>query len=478
MEVTRIPFGKKLIYLLVLSVVLDGLLRRLVGESIGVFVFFAKDVIVGLLGLLVLVRSERAITVGGMNLKLIAGLSLAIMVPCFIYTALIDPALAMFGLKQYALYAWVAPAVLVVFGNLPPFHVHRLMRFIGLLVVGTSVLAVVQLFLPKDHFLNRSVTGASLENFSAGGYLRISSTFPFVAQYTIFLNFAFGAVLYGVANPPVKNRWIDYLSKAWVLVPAYLAGMFATASRGAVFGAGAMFACVIGLLFLRRDHKIALRLLALSLFVVLITMGFQKVLPQVMAGYEARTASGATGDAEHDHTTMLVMRVYDMLTDWNENIEATPLGHGIGIMSNGSDRISRTAKSYRQDEFWTETDLSTTFFEGGWCLIFGWIGFRIWVVWNVVKAVRQIRDSRVFLIAAGLTGFAVIQGIMGTLGIQPPLAIWFWMAVGLVFTLAHHDRALASMMAPGMLVHQPPPRTPFGNPRPQGRRSLPAGRPR
>jgi hypothetical protein len=123
-------------------------------------------------------------------------------------------------------------------------------------------------------------------------------------------------------------------------------------------------------------------------------------------------------------------------------------------MSNGSQRVSAVAMSYRQDDFWTETDLATTYFEGGWYLIVVWTGFRLWVIWNVVGAIRQIRDSKIFLVAAGLVGFVIVTGLMGTLGIQPPLAIWFWLAVGLVFVLAHHDRLDSRPQPPGEFGRQ------------------------
>jgi hypothetical protein len=55
------------------------------------------------------------------------------------------------------------------------------------MIIPTTLVAVLQNSLSSSHWINLSVGGESLEAFSAGGYLRVSSTFSFTAQYSWFL---------------------------------------------------------------------------------------------------------------------------------------------------------------------------------------------------------------------------------------------------------------------------------------------------
>jgi hypothetical protein len=121
-----------------------------------------------------------------------------------------------------------------------------------------------------------------------------------------------------------------------------------------------------------------------------------------------------------------------MFTDlFYGNTPVSAFGYGLGTMSNGAEKLSAYARVQRREGYWTETDWLTTLFEGGIYLMFVWYGFRLWVIaYTMTGFMRRIRGKLV-LAAAFCQGFIIVQGIVGTLGIQPPLAIWFWMAVGI-----------------------------------------------
>ena len=84
--------------------------------------------------------------------------------------------------------------------------------------------------------------------------------------------------------------------------------------------------------------------------------------------------------------------------------------------------------------------MSNTIFEGGYYLVFTWMGFRIFVVLLAVFTALSIKRSNLFLSAAACTGYIITFGLSGTLGIQPPMAIWFWLAIGNVMVLRQYDR--------------------------------------
>jgi hypothetical protein len=136
-------------------------------------------------------------------------------------------------------------------------------------------------------------------------------------------------------------------------------------------------------------------------------------------------------------------RIQGGLLEWTDGtLEAPPslFGYGLGVMSNGSDKLSAYAAQWRSSGFWTETDQATTFFEGGWYLVLVWYGFRFWVIGKCLVLVLKLRNLEFRLMACFAWGFILIIGVTGTLAIQPPMAIWWWLAVGLISCLGHFDR--------------------------------------
>src|SRR5678815_4379708 len=103
-----------------------------------------------------------------------------------------------------------------------------------------------------------------MEAFSAAGRLRVSSTFPFVAQFTMFLNVAIyfcAAALSGASDAASRlARW-SRLS----LVPLLILATFATGSRGAVIGGLVIFATATGFAAMKRGGIALSRLLLIGL---------------------------------------------------------------------------------------------------------------------------------------------------------------------------------------------------------------------
>ncbi len=437
--------GLWLLYAIVVSLVFDGLLRRLAGPSMNETLFFLKDILVMIAALLSLPRTSeldrdrRDLTYFWLG-------ALIVVFPCVIRTFLVDPRLVLFGYKQYALYPCIAIFVHQVLTRGDVNVVIKFLHVLGSLVVITSLVAFLQLRLPSDSILNLAVTGDTMEGFSAGGYLRVSATFPFVAQYAMFLNFALFAVFAAIVFPTKGGGFVNILTKAWLVLPLYLVGVFSTASRGAVLGGSSIVVVAGTLLLVRKQGRIGFRMLLVIAFAWGVLMALREFAPEVVSGYEARSS----GESGQSHLDELSERVYYMMTGWYFEQVPTLFGSGLGIMSNGSSRLSQVAAAIRADGTWTENDLANTYFEGGAYLILTWMTFRAWVLISVLKCMLKIQNEHLLLVASLLSGFVVYIGVTGQLGIQPPLAIWFWMSVGLVFTLAHFDRRQANGIRAGV----------------------------
>ena len=407
---------------LVLVLTFEGVLRKKAPPGVKQVIFFMKDFVAIWLAVQVAqMRRPPAIQFLSTAYATVA----VLMTPLIIATALHDPLLALFGAKQYLLFPIVGLAVFMAFENATREEILRFFRWIALLVIPTSLIALLQSRLSPDHWLNLSVGGTNLETFSAGDKLRVSSTFPFVAQYGMFLNaqiFITAITLTHLQN--LRRVWrIACLS----LLPLLVLGSYITGSRSAVVGNVTILLLACGLAMTKLQSRVALRMVMLLAGLYLAFIGMQHVFPSAFIAYRAREEGKLIGlSSEVRERTM------SSLIDWTPVAGAPPsfLGYGLGVMSNGSDAFSHYAAGWRSGGAWTETDFASTLFEGGFYLMVVWYGFRCFVIYQTARRFLGGVQGDLTISAAFCVGYVITVGCTGTLGIQPPMAIWWWLGVG------------------------------------------------
>ncbi len=343
--------------------------------------------------------------------------------PCILTTAAHDPLLALFGAKEYLLYPLVAFAVFLGFENSSIAEIVGFFRWLALLVLPTAAVALLQLRLPPEHWLNLSVDGQSLEGFSAAGYLRVSSTFSFVAQYCSFINAEVFIAMIALNN----LRGVSFLPRLAYLsvVPLLIVSSYVTGSRGAVLVNCVVIAIAAGLSLMKFQARSAVRILFIVGGLLLTLAVVHLAFPDAFAAYSEREDGQLLGASSE-----IQQRIYDSTFGWMSGITTTPfLGYGLGIMSNGSELISSYALATRAYT-WTETDFATTLFEGGFYLILVWYGFRYYVMYQVTRRFLAMKSGELSVPCAFCIGFVIVIGLSGTLAIQPPIAIWWWLSVG------------------------------------------------
>jgi hypothetical protein len=411
--------------LLIVELTFEGLARKLNIKGTNVAIFLVKDIIVLLLGLQVL-RLRRPPAIDFLWIAYV--IEFVLFIPVIIATVAHDPLLAVFGAKEYLLYPMVAFATFFAFEKATVNEVLGFFRWLALLVVPTTAVALIQLHLPATHWLNMSVEGESLEGFAAAGHLRVSSTFPFVAQFCAFLN----AEVFIVMIAVTRLRDVGFLRRVLYLstVPMLLVSSYVTGSRGAVLVNCVIIAMAAGVSLLRFQVRSAMRVgaIIIGLFVMLIIAHY--AVPDAFVAYSAREQGHLIGASDE-----IRERIFNSFFGWVRDIFTTPfLGNGIGIMSNGSQLISDYAGITRGLS-WTETDFANTLFEGGIYLVVIWYIFRYYVIYQVVRRCLGMSDEELSLPSAFSAAFVIIIGLSATLGIQPPLAIWWWLSVGAALVL-------------------------------------------
>jgi hypothetical protein len=406
--------------LLIVELTFEGLARKLNIKGTNVAIFLLKDVIVALIGIQVM-RLRRPPTIDFLWAAYLV--ECILMLPPFLSTAAHDPILALFGAKEYLLYPMVAFGTFLAFEHASIAEIISFFRWLALLVIPTAGIAILQLHLPPTHWLNLSVEGESLEGFSAGGHLRVSSTFPFVAQYCAFINAE--VFLTMIALNSLRDvswfRKLIYLS----IVPLLIISSYITGSRGAVLADLLIIAAAAGLSLFRFQARSALRVIVIIIGLLITLAVARYAMPDAFVAYSLREKGQLLGASSE-----IQARIYDTMFDWMGDVFTTPfLGYGLGVMSNGSELLSNYAANIRAFS-WTETDFATTLFEGGIYLVVVWYGFRYFIIYQAVRHCLIMRGEELSLPAAFCVGFVVVVGFTATLGIQPPIAIWWWLSVG------------------------------------------------
>ena len=417
---------------LIVSLIFEGIVRKIAPSALGFPIFFLKDVVAIILLLMCISGEQNAVTA---RLLKLMGVWVLVLSPCLIATAVNDPILAVFGLKQYALYPIIVVAMSAAYLPNHRRELFAVFRLIALSVIVTTLVAAAQDRLPANHWLNLSVGGEDLSGFSAGGHLRVSSTFSFGGQYCYYLNALCFCLPVFFNSNRTSSGWLEKVLLV-ILVAFFISGTFLTGARMSVLGNAAILA-IGGLLAMLAERSRAIIRVLVPAFLGLCLLGLlHTIYPEFFAVYETRMAS-AEDNAE------VKTRIEGDLFGWMDGSDAAPpsgLGYGLGVMSNGSDKLSAYAAHWRANGFWTESDRATTFFEGGWYLVIFWYGLRFGIIIYTLRLLFRLRASEFRIMGSFACGFVLVIGIMGTLSIQPPLAMWWWLAVGLLICLDRFDQ--------------------------------------
>ncbi|MCJ8210234.1 hypothetical protein MUY27_10970 [Mucilaginibacter sp. RS28] len=444
--------AKTIVYALVFLLVFEGLVRKLLPSAIGLVIFFLKDVLC--IYALTLVLNLNFKGLSNTILKSWKIIFIAF-IPCIIQTALHDPVLAIFGIKQYLLYIVVGLLVPIAF---PPSRILEFRTFLSIfifLLIPTALIAIVQNSLPATHWLNRSVDGDSLEGFSAAGYLRVSSTFAFTGQYSWFLDVVCGffAATFFFPSFKRKKKYLNILLLSLAGLSLGV-GAFITGGRTAVLGCGGCL--LIGFIFasIKSPGRFVLRGIAMIAVFFMLLGVIRAVKPEFFAAYDARS----TGTEERSHSQEIEGRVSEELFAWvgwlfRQDLLPMLFGRGLGVMSNGSDKISAYAAVERS--FGAEADYITTAWEGGVYLMIIWYGFRIWAIFFCIRI--WVKSVNLGVPIAFLLGFVIIIGLYSFIAKQPPLNIWFWLTIGSIITLKNFDDERERVSKKRLANRQPQP---------------------
>jgi len=420
------------ILLLVALLIGEGLLRKMF-SFLSLPLFFAKDFLVFYLGLKACLGKLPEVAERILSLQIIF---LILILPNFLDTSFRDPVLGTFGLKQYCLFPFVGVAICAAYLPDQREAFRKLLTFLAMSLLVTTSIAILENKLGAGSWLNKTPDGESLAGFAAGGKLRVSSTFIFVAQYTMYLNPMVGFLAsFLILRKKSLTGWQKALP--FLLSILFIIGIFITGSRGAVIGCASIILSGVAALLFTSGAAKAIRVL---LFLGLAGLGYvvvHKVFPDAFMAYEARSQDSVGVS----HSQEVLDRVAGGLFGWTGTLKNLPFfGNGIGQQSNGVDRFSAYASMLRDRYGWMETDQRIVIFEGGIYLFCIWYAFRLFWICFTAVVMLSIRNASLATCAAFCWGYVLVIGVMGTLSIQPPMSIWWWLSIGLIICFREFDK--------------------------------------
>jgi len=430
---------ERILYALLLLLVFEGILRKAF-PALSNPIFFLKDILCVIIVFKIAgSKFPDVIT----KLKSLWFILFILFLPILHFTSFKDPVLAVFACKQYLLYIVIGVAVAVAFPIYKEQNFRRFIFFTSLMIIPTTLVAVLQNSLPSSHWINLSVGGDSLEAFSAGGYLRVSSTFSFTAQYSWFLiaeSFFLAASFF---MPPKEFSWLKtgLLPLVFSVLGLMLAiSAFITGGRTAVLGCASTILLGFLLIAARRPGWFFKGALVIS-FCAIILSAVRTVKPEFFMAYDERSS----GTESLTHSEEIINRILGGFTEWvdwftDQDLISIWFGNGLGIMSNGAAAVSSYASEIRQSGFWTEGDVATTFWEGGIYLAVIWYGFRLSMIFLSYRLWRMLKNKTLASAASVPFAYVCIQGLTAQFGIQSPLSIWWWLAIGIIIFLARYER--------------------------------------
>ncbi len=435
----RLRLLRQLIMAMIVILIFEGVIRKLLPGPLSKLFILVKDGIALMIAVGVLQSGVKGIV--GQLMMLHAVFAIAL-IPLILNTFLIDPVLAFFGAKQYLLFHFISYGIVKGFSDFERTDFTRPYKFIALTIYITAPIALIQLKLGAGHWLNLSVSGEDLSGFSAGGNLRVSATFPFIAQFSWYLMAISYAYAISFSWKPKTGRFKKLFHLPTMLLLLIVAN-FITGSRTAVMGNLVVVVFAGGLLMVRGSKRGQKWLIGLVIFGAVAYQGAQYLFPSAFVAFKARSSDTASF-VDSDEMKTRIEHAFLGWTGVYKRKNAGAFGFGLGTMSNGVQSLSKYADALRKKKIWGETDLANTVLEGGYYLVVIWMLFRVSIILICIKVYLSIKHSKIVFCAAFLTGYIIFNGLTGTFGIQPPTLIWWHFAIGGLMVLSNYEKFLVA----------------------------------
>jgi hypothetical protein len=415
----------------------DGALRKWALPSAETVLFLLKDaVLAGSLGFVLLggLYRRARIDIPQPILNLLGFYALWVIVEA-LNPHLPNILVGIWGLKAHLLYASLVLLVPLVFVNLEQ-ALGVLAKIYPWVVIPVCALALLQVALPADHFLNQQVRGGveGIASFGEADLVRVAGPFSYVSGMAAFVSFS---SLLGFGLFVAGHRSLYFLAGfAFALLALPVTG-----SRGviATFSAGVVVTLMSGTAARFVSPGALLRALVMLAVLIAISLSFQD------AAWDALQQRINEG---HEEGAPRVITAFTSAFNYFEM--AGPLGFGTGAANLGSVALASTDFPFS----WLPTGSNFEEESGRLVLELGFVGWALSLLMRIAMAIWCInlvlrgmtRSSR---LAAALALPFMLSGVHSGNGVFAPsyTAVGYWFFVALLAMAQYESRKALTIPA-------------------------------
>lgn len=407
---------KRLIWLYLILLILEGVLRKWVVPSLSAPLLIIRDPVVMAIYLTAFLGGRLIIR--GPLLWLVV---LALLSGVFATLAGSDPIVMVYGLRINYLHA---PLVFVMADLLTRADIERLGRFILLLTLPIGALMVWQYFSPEDSWLNIGAGGEPGQLRGALGRVRPSGPFSFTTGPAAWFPIATAFAMHGWVSRGPYPRWLLVAATCMIV-------LIIPVSISRTLMLSVLIVVAFGLLAVLRSPSRLVSILFPLLLVILISnfMG-GSVTESFTSRWDDSTSQGFE-ESIIKRQFSTYFKAIDLIAI------APPFGYGIGAGSNVGARVATGEVGF----LLAESEWGKIVMELGPALGWAFILFRCWLTLRLFFtgwiSVFRHGDSLPWLLAAG-TMLPVLSGQWA-----PPTILGFAVfGAGLTLASANAEPAL------------------------------------
>ncbi|MBW4561262.1 MAG: hypothetical protein KME32_08895 [Mojavia pulchra JT2-VF2] len=402
-------------------VILEGVLRKWVLPQASDFIYFVKDLV--LLGayLKYYFSSEPKYPFKSSGFTITLLMVIGWCLAQSFNPSLGSPIVGFFGLKAYIFYIplmWMLPSLFQSEEEL-----YRFLRNYMLLVIPVALLAVAQFGSPSSSPINMYVGGQEA-TATAGGAVRVTGTFPYIAGYSVYLSTCF-SLLIPLLTLPQTPLWRSLTVIEILLV---IGTSFMTGARGLLFFEILFVVGYICILWFTQPSIAARSTKQFMLPVVLISAIVPMFFNKAIEAFSSRVAGS-------DSETFLD-RAFSAFAEPENAMQFK------GFDSYGTGATHQAVPALRQalNLPWGESpppaegEMGRVVLEIGPFGFLIWYGLRLALIFSLARVYLKLKTPFFRNLALAIFLFHAIN-ITNQLVVNSTFAIYYWFFGGFVFLL-------------------------------------------
>ncbi|MBW4686013.1 MAG: hypothetical protein KME40_13160 [Komarekiella atlantica HA4396-MV6] len=403
-------------------IIFEGVLRKWVLPQATEQIYFLKDLLLLIAYLSYYFSSEPKYPFKWSILNIVLIMAFSWSVFQAFNPSLGSPIIGIFGLKAYFFYMplmWILPSLFQSEEEL-----YKFLRNYLLLVIPVCLLATVQYFSPPSSPINIYAGGKGADAL-AGGAVRVTGSFPYIAGYSTYLSFCFSTLI-PLLTLPQKTIW-----RFLTLIEAFLVvgTSFMTGARGllafeVLFVLG--YVCILSFTHLSEFiRSVKSLLIPIILISALVPRFFGKAI---------ETFSSRLNDegAQQEFSS----RALSSFSTPEKAMQEKGIdGYGIGATHQGSGALRNAFKlPIGEPPPIGEKDAERVLIELGPFGLLLWYGLRLIILFSTFQVLLKLKNP--FLRQLG-TASLLFQAINfpAQLAFNNTYAIYYWFLTGFIFLL-------------------------------------------